>query len=109
MESRLIYESSKTFESKVKWTRKPNTESEWIFFDLTQSDTIEFLINDFFIADNLHVSLGRHDSYSLNKIETFKAIKSLIGQVDFKIWNDNFTKTIEINKIGVYRTGYTSS
>ena len=109
MESRLIYESSKTFESKIKWTRKQNAESEWSFFDLTQPNIIEYLINDFFIADTLHVSLGRQDSYTLDKSEVYKKIKHLIGQTDFKIWNEDFTKTIELNKIGVYRTGYASS
>ena len=105
MESRLIYESSKTFESKIKWTRKPNAESEWSFFDLKQPDIIEYLINDFFIADTLHISLGRQDSYTLDKSEVYVKVKPLIGQSDFKIWNEDFRKTIEVNKIGVYRTG----
>lgn len=109
MESRLIYESSKIIESKIIWTRIPNAESEWIYFDLSQPEKIEYLINDFFIADTLHISIGRHDSYTDEKSEVYTKVKTLIGQIDFKIWNENFTKTIEINKIGVYRTGDTSN
>ena len=67
MESRLIYESSKTFISKIKWTRKDNAESEWQYFDLNKPESIADVINNFFIADTLHVSLGRQNSYTEEK------------------------------------------
>ena len=86
-----------------------NSESEWNYFDLWNAEIIETAINEFFIADILHVSMGRQDSYTVDKIEVFSKVKPLLGQTDFKIWNENFKKTLEVNKIGVYRTGYASS
>ncbi len=109
MESRLIYESSKTFISKINWTRIDSTESEWQYFDLNKPELIADVFNKFFITDTLHVSVGRHDSYTDDKSLIYQKVKTLIGQTDFHIWNENFTKAIEINKIGVYRTGYASS
>jgi hypothetical protein len=109
MESRLIYESSRTFIPKIYWPQIANTDSEWQYFDLDNPALIEDLINIFFITDTLHVSLGRHDSFTDEKSLIYNRIKPLIGQTDFKIWNDNFTKTIEVSKIGVCRTGHASS
>lgn len=106
MDSRIIYESSKTFGPKIKWTRKGNSKSEWLYFDLQNPEIIENIINDFFITDTLHISLGRHDSYTEDKNVVFSKIKPLIGKTDFKIWNEPFTKAIEVSTIGVYRTGY---
>jgi hypothetical protein len=109
MDSRLIFESSKTYGAKIKWTRDTNADSEWLYFDLDNPDILEYLINTYFIVDTLHVALGRHNSFTADKTETFKKVKQLIGQTDFNVWNENFTKTIEVNKIGVFRTGYASS
>ncbi|NRS90550.1 hypothetical protein HNQ02_003495 [Flavobacterium sp. 7E] len=37
MESRLIYESSKTHLYKIKWTKIKDTESEWKFLGTENS------------------------------------------------------------------------
>jgi len=105
MESRLIYESNKTFTNKVDWNRKKGSETEWIYFELTQINTHEDIIRECFDRDVLHVSLGRHNSFTENKNGMFDKIKALLGVASFKIWDEAFTKTIEVSNIGVYRIG----
>jgi hypothetical protein len=109
MDSRIIYESDKTLSPKVKWIRADNSESEWHYFDPERPEIIHNLINNFFTTDTVHASIGRRDSYNeKNKRILFHKVKPLIGESDFKIWDEGFTKVIEVNKIDVYRTGIIS-
>ena len=112
MDTRLIFESHKTFKPKINWTEANNTESEWTTFDLTREELIQHLykvITDFFIADTLHVAIDRNNSFTIDKQNILEKIRALLNVSDFNIWNEQFTKTMEFNKIGVYRTGIISN
>jgi len=95
--------------SKIKWNRENNSDSEWGYFDINNTEFILEQINSFFKSELLHVSLGRQNSFTVNKNLIFNKIVHLFGQQDLFIWNNHFTETIEISKIGVYRTGIASS
>jgi hypothetical protein len=109
MESRLIYESSKSLISKIKWNRESNSDSEWRYFDNNNTEFILEQINSFFTSELLHVSIGRQDSFTVSKNLISNKIVHLFGQQDLFIWNNHFTESFEISKIGVYRTGIASS
>ena len=105
MESLQIYESNKSSTFKIKWNRIPKAESEWQFFDLTKPEIMETVIREFFQTEILHVSIGRKDSYSVEKGKIFQKIHFILGQKDFKIWDEHFTQVMELSEHAAYRTG----
>ena len=106
MDSRLIFESSKTFLDKVEWTMGNHPDSEWHNLEINSTNHLHLIIEEFFITETLHVTVGRNDSFTVNKNEIYNKIKDYYCKADFLIWNENFKKVIQFNRIGVYRTGY---
>lgn len=105
MNSLEIYESNKSSTFKIKWNRIPKAETEWQFFDLTKPEIMQASINEFFQTDILHVSIGRKDSYSVEKNKLFQKIQFILGQKDFKIWDEHFAQVMELSEHAAYRTG----
>ena len=111
MDSRIIFESAKTYIQTVTWIKPKNdAESEWIHIGNNNNEmTIEKIIQDYFITDELYVALTRNESFESNKESISDKIQPIIGTQDFTIWNWSFQKVIEFNKIGVYRKGINAS
>lgn len=105
MESLQIYESNKSSTFKIKWDRMAKTNNEWEFFDLTKPEVMQSLIHEYFPTDILHISIGRKDSYSVEKNKLFQKIQFILGQKDFKIWDEHFTQVMELSEHAAYRTG----
>ena len=107
MDSRIIFESAKTYIRSVNWMKpKIDAESEWIHISNNNDvTTIECIIQDYFITDHLYVAVKRNDSFESDKKSIIHKIQPLLGKADFTIWNRSFQKVIEFNKIGVYRKG----
>lgn len=97
-----IYISSQTFIKNVKWLSL-HAETEWI--SMHTHPPIAILKNHFEKEQILYLVTDRHDSLLDNAEKIYEHINGLILQKDFCIWNHNFTKVIEYNKIGVYRLG----
>ncbi|MBK9982075.1 MAG: hypothetical protein IPP15_06540 [Saprospiraceae bacterium] len=111
MDSRLIFISSKTFQSKIEWEQTKYPDSEWSAIKsdiLSAKEQVYQIIVNFFDSDILHVSIGRKNSFTTNKNQILSQIETLINQSNFYIWNERFTSTIEFNKIGVLRCGQVS-
>ena len=111
MDSRIIFESAKTYIQTVTWIKpKIDAESEWIHIGINNNAmTIENIIKDYFITDELFVALTRNKSFESDKETITYKIQPLIGIADFTIWDWSFQKVLEFNKIGVYRTGINAS
>ena len=110
MESRIIYESDKTYLSRIIWTKpKVDSESEWCYLNpesLTEKDTEKILAENF-DGEKVYLVTNRNESVEVNKAEVFSKIKSLYGKSDFRIWNKEFESVVEF-KTEVYRKGKAS-
>jgi hypothetical protein len=111
VDSRIIYESAKTYIQKITWSKPSNNaDSEWVFIDTEDNiDNITKIIQDFFITEQLYIALNRHQSFVTDNEIIGDKITPLIGKTDFSIWNSSFEKVIQFNKIGVYRKGIKTS
>jgi hypothetical protein len=110
MESRLIYESDKTYLSKIKWI-EPNKEfkSEWSYLNpekLTDND-LEKIFDSEFNFEKFFFVTSRDQSKEVQKSEVLLEIKTLYGKTNFRIWNENFKKVVEFHN-EVYRKGKAS-
>ncbi len=104
MDSKNIYISTQTFKKKVSWLAN-GTDSEWNFIgnDLIK---LKLLIDSFFEKEQrFYFVTDRHHSSEEEKIKIYEYSSLLIEKQDFSIWNRQFNKVIEFNKIGVYRIG----
>jgi len=110
MESRIIYESDKTYLGKVSWTKpENNSESEWRYFNsesLTEKD-VEEIFNVSFGGKITYLVTNRNKSIEISKSNLFSEIKSLFGKMEFRVWNEDFESVVEF-KLEVYRKGNTS-
>ncbi|MGH2666652.1 hypothetical protein [Flavobacterium sp.] len=108
MDSRIIYETNKTFHNKIEWLiTLPKSESEWIY--LNSENSIQEIIESYFESEILFVSLTRNESFQTEKTNIVGKIKDYIKNQDFSIWNQEFSKVLEFNKIGIYRKGIKAS
>ena len=107
MESRIIYESDKTYLDKVCWTKpENNSESEWRYLNpksLTEKDVKE-IFNTSFGGNSIYLITNRNESKEINKSNLFSEIKSLFGKMEFRVWNEYFEDVVEF-KLEVYRKG----
>lgn len=108
MEPRLIFEANKTYQYKISWNKPEHLDSEWIAFKTDEPqavvELIEHIVN-YLDSQVLHVSIGRHDSETLDQPNIRTFIEPLLNEQDFAIWDEHFKKVIDFNKIGVYRLG----
>ena len=110
MESRIIYESDKTYLGKVSWTKpEKNSESEWRYFNsesLAEKD-VEGIFNASFGGKTAYLVTNRNESREIIKSNLFSEIKSLFGKMEFRVWNEDFESVVEF-KPEVYRKGNAS-
>lgn len=109
MESRIIFESNKTYISKVAWLRKSEQlESEWVHYgkgDKLNIDLIIKAIKTHLENNILQVSVSRQNSFSTTKEDFLTATDKLLGTDNFEVWDYDFKKVIQFNNIGVFRVG----
>jgi hypothetical protein len=101
MESALIYSVGSHMKNIANW-------SAWVYCgieDDIKEDVIENAVNEFFPDRMLYLVTNRKASGEVNKQDILERIKKGLGQNDFFIWDINFKKVIEFNKIGVMRNG----
>ena len=113
MDSRIIYEVNKTYHNKIEWLMPSNkSESEWIYFDFEETNSENFIqeiIESFFESEILFVSLTRNESFQTEKTNIISKTKEYLRTQDFSIWNQEFSKVLEFNKIGILRKGIKAS
>ncbi len=113
MDSRIIYEAYKTHHSNIEWLMPSiKSESEWIYlnFEETNSKKItQEIIDSFFESEILFVSITRNESFQTEKTNINTKIEEYLKNQNFSIWNQEFNKAIEFNKIGIYRKGIKAS
>ena len=111
MESRMIYESDKTYLSKIHWKKpKNNIESEWSYLNaekLTENELEEIFVENF-AGEYLYLVTSRNESVQINTTEVFSKIKALYGKTEFRIWSEDFESVVEF-KLEVYRKGEKAS
>ena len=113
MDSRIIYEANKTYHNKIEWLiPSTKSESEWIYLNIEVTNSENFIqeiIESFFESEILFVSLTRNESFQTEKNNIISKIKEYIKTQDFSIWNQEFSKVLEFNKIGIFRKGIKAS
>lgn len=110
MESRIIYESDKTYLNTIQW-QKPenNSESEWQYLNpesLTERDS-ERIFNISFGGETVYIVTSRNESSEISKANFFSEIKALYGKMEFRVWNNEFESVVEF-KLEVFRIGKAS-
>ncbi len=107
MESRIIYESDKTYLEKISWIKfENNSESEWRYLNpksLTEKN-VEEIFNASFGGNTIYLVTNRNESKVISKSNLFSEIKSLFGEMEFRVWNEYFENVVEF-KLEVYRKG----
>ena len=109
MESRVIYESDKTYLPKTLWAKPENSESEWRYLNpenLIEND-FEKKIMTSFSGENLYIAISRNESLEIKKMNILSNIKSLYGKLEFRVWDSDFENVIEF-KTEIYRKGRAS-
>lgn len=113
MDSRLIYEANKTYHNKIEWLMPSNkSESEWIYInfeEINSENFIQEIAESFLKSEILFVSLTRNESFQTEKTNIIAKIKEYLGIQDFSIWNQEFSKVLEFNKMGIFRKGIKAS
>ena len=111
MESRLIYESDKTFINRIQWTNPENSsESEWLYLKpkTLSENQIADILNKKLTSEILYLVIDRNQSEQIDKFNLIPKIKDLYGKTEFKVWDENFENVIEFKK-EIYREGNTAS
>jgi hypothetical protein len=107
MDSHLIYTASDSMKNKVNWI-KVTPDSEWFYFGINDEIKKKSLVNaidNHFAEDTLYVAFTRKESFQTSKRDIAKTIDNLLGFQDFFIWDTDFKKVMEFNKIGTLRCG----
>ncbi len=82
--------------------------SEWVYCRIgndTKEDVIDKALNEYFQDSMLYFVSTRKESSQINKQDIIERIKKELGQNELVIWDINFKRVIEFNKIGVMRIG----
>jgi hypothetical protein len=113
MDSRLIYESSKIYLQKIEWLKSSiESESEWIYLNFEENineNVIGEIISNHLDSENLFIALTRNESFETKQKNIMSEIKGFLKTKDFVIWNQQFEKVIEFNKLGICRKGEKAS
>ena len=108
MDSHLIYTVSDSKKNKIVWD-KVTPESEWIYIFNANNEISEKLvidnINCHFINDLLFIVSTRQLSKQISKKGINKEIIQLLVDQNILIWDADFVKAMEFNKIGTMRCG----
>ena len=83
--------------------------SEWIYCgvgDDTKEDVIDKMVNGYFPEPILYFVSNREESCQVNQQEIVERIKKGQEENELFLWDTDFKKVIEFNKIGVMRQGH---
>ena len=102
MDSRQRYTAASHLLKSINWER------DWVHFGTGKE--IDFalvsqLINDFLEDENLHIILSRNDSGTFKRLDSHRKIQAIIGESNFQIWNEDMSKVIQVDAIGVLNRG----
>lgn len=107
MDSHLIYSASDAIRNKITWVRV-TPDTEWIYFGSDGDIDKQLVINTIyghFRGNIVYIAFNRKESLQLLKQNIEKEISRLLGLENFLIWDDDFKKVIEFNRIGTMRCG----
>ena len=111
LESRLIYKVSHSI-SNIYWSNPTKENGAWVYIgngDELKTAFVFKCISEHFADNILYVSCTRSKSLQTSKDNIEAAIKDILGNHDFTIWDTQFKKVIEFNKNGVMRLGEVKS
>src|SRR5688572_5522723 len=103
MDSNIIYKTSDKLKLKINWI-KP-TETEWIYCGAkgeVKLDIVDTNLNSFLDGESFYIACTRTNSFTCSRENLISAIEPFIGDKDFLVWTENFQKTVEFNRIGVF-------
>ena len=111
LDSRTIYNISRTYYHKVKWERPHDSaDSEWIYYgagDELDLRVIDRSIKEHFHSEKLLLDHGRHRSRAISQEAVLSEFRELISDHRFMLWDDHFFRVIEFAPLGVLRKGST--
>jgi hypothetical protein len=105
MNSKLIFAASDKMKYKVHWP-KVTTETEWIYFGVDteiNKDIVSKSVIAHFSDSPVYIAVTRKTSFETDMLNVLNSIESILVVSNFIIWDKNFSKAIEFNKIGVLR------
>lgn len=108
--STYIYIKSQHLRTKLEFIIYGDTE--WIYFGAAEEANLAKIakeINNWFNNVQLYVSLTRNDSFLTDKSKFIENVNNIIGHKDFLVWDTDFQRCIEFNRIGVFRAGKISN
>lgn len=106
MDSQNIYISYKHYANYIVW--EMHDGSEWLYVGADEqldTDKIANLVNSFFEETSLYLITDRHSSCAIQKSRATDNILQAIATHNPAVANADFSKVIELNKIGVLRKG----
>ena len=101
MESHQLYSASSHMKNRANWC-------EWIYCgigDDIKDDIIYKAVNAYFPDSKIYFVSTRKESSQVNKQNVLERIKKGLGEYELFLWDANFKRVIEFNKIGVMRYG----
>jgi len=107
LESRLIYIVSHN-QNKIEWLNVTVENGAWIYIgngDELRKEFINKSIDEYFVDSRLYIAWTRNGSKQVPKKNIVYAINNILGSENFSIWDTNFKRVIEFNKMGVMRFG----
>lgn len=108
MESRLIYKVSRHCLQNIEWLNATVENGAWVYIGNGYEIRKEFIlssISEYFADEILYISWTRNGSKEIPKETIETAIENMLGVDNFSIWDINFKKVIEFDKMGVMRLG----
>lgn len=102
MDSRQLYKAAEHLGSTLNW------ESDWIHFGTANEvkyDIIEDLILNFLQSDQINFVHERTNSGTIEVSKILPTIKSLLGEINFELWDSSMERAIQFNRIGVLLMG----
>lgn len=106
MDSKLIYSAAEHMNLIIEWN------TNWVHFGTDNSikyEMITKLIDEFFSEDQLYFVQSRSNSRIFQKIDFIDLYQGFLGKSNFQIWEINFNRCVQFEKIGVLKQGSVKS
>ena len=101
MDSHLLYSVSSHMRGMANW-------NEWVYCgvgDDIKEDVIDKAIKEYFRDSTIYFVSTRKKSSEVNQKDILERIKKELVQDELFLWDADFKKVMEFNKIGVMRNG----
>jgi hypothetical protein len=106
MDAHLIYTVANRLISHVTW--QPTEDIGWLYCGLSddlKTDLLDESINKHFQDQKIYLILYRKETCEIATVDAIATIASTIDKRDFSLWNLDFKKVMDFNKIGIFRIG----